>query len=127
MTTTTLHRIQDERIAGTLALVLAAIGLAFANFVAGGENGGLGPYAVCLGVCAVLAAVLFGRVLTQPTARDGWILGGLAFVSCVVVWSGLPFVLGMAALYAGSRAGKAGPAVLGGVVIVLALVGCVIG
>ncbi|HEX8086132.1 MAG TPA: hypothetical protein VF529_17695 [Solirubrobacteraceae bacterium] len=127
--TTTLHRIQDERVAGTLALLLAAVGLAFANFIAGGDNGGLGPYAVCLGVSAILAAVLFGRVLPQAgnPGRDGWILAGVALASCVVFWSGLPFVLGMGAVYLGGRAGKAGPAAAGGLVLLLALVGCVIG
>jgi hypothetical protein len=38
--TTTLHRIQDERLAGALALLTALAGLAFANFGGGGDNGG---------------------------------------------------------------------------------------
>ena len=127
--TTTLHRIQDERAAGTLALLITAVALAFANFAGTGENGGVGPYAVCLGVVAILAAVLFGRVLPHAAdpARAGWILAGLALITCVAFWSGLPFVLGMGAVYSGGRAGKNGPVALGAAAIVLAFVGCVIG
>jgi hypothetical protein len=127
--TTTLHRIQDERAAATLALLLTAIALAFANFAGNGDNGGAGPYVVCLGVSAVLAAVLFGRVLPQSAdpGRAAWILAGLALVTCAVFWSGLPFVLGMGAVYSASRADRGAPAALGAVAIVLAFVACVVG
>jgi hypothetical protein len=127
--TTTLHRIQDERMAGTLALLLTAVALAFANFAGNGDNGGVGPYVVCVGVAAILAAVLFGRVLPQTgdPARAGWILAALALVSCVAFWSGLPFVLGMGAVYSGGRADRTGPVALGALAIVLAFVACVIG
>ena len=130
--TTTLHRIQDERLAGALALLItvpALAGLAFANFGGGGDNGGAGPYAVSVGVCAVLAAVLFGRVLpsTAEPARAAWILAALALLTCVVFWSGLPFVLGMGAIYSGGRAGRSAPAALGALAIVLAFVGCLVG
>jgi cation transport ATPase len=127
--TTTLHRIQDERLAGALALLIAATALAFANFGGSGDNGGAGAYAVCVGVCAVLVAVLFGRVLPQAAdpARAAWILAALALAACVVFWSGLPFVLGMGAVYSGGRAGRTAPVALGALAIVLAIVGCVIG
>jgi cation transport ATPase len=127
--TTTLHRIQDERLAGALALLIAAAALAFANFGGSGDNGGAGAYAVCVGVCAVLVAVLFGRVLPQAAdpARAAWILAALALAACVVFWSGLPFVLGMGAVYSGGRAGRTAPVALGALAIVLAIVGCVIG
>jgi hypothetical protein len=127
--TTTLHRIQDERLAGALALLIAATALAFANFGGSGDNGGAGAYAVCVGVCAVLVAVLFGRVLPQAAdpARAPWILAALALAACVVYWSGLPFVLGMGAVYSGGRAGRTAPVALGALAIVLAIVGCVIG
>ena len=127
--TTTLHRFQDERLAAGLALVLAAVALAFANFAGSGENGGAGPYAVTLGVCAILAAVLFGRVLPNAAdpARAAWILAALALVSCVAFWSGLPFVLGMGAVYSAGRAGRTAPAALGGLAIVLAFVACLAG
>ena len=126
--TTTLHRIQDERLAGALALLIAAAALALANF-GSSDNGGAGAYAVCVGVCAVLVAVLFGRVLPQAAdpARAAWILAALALAACVVFWSGLPFVLGMGAVYSGGRAGRTAPVALGALAIVLAIVACVIG
>jgi hypothetical protein len=126
--TTTLHRIQDERLAAALALLIALPALAYANFAAGG-NGGIGPYAVCIGVSAVLAAVLFGRTLPNSAnpARAAWILAALALATCLVPWSGLPFVLGMGALYSGGRSGRTAPAALGALALVLACVGCVVG
>jgi hypothetical protein len=127
--TSTLHRIQDERLAATLALLIAAAALAIANFGSSGDNGGAGVYAVSVGVCAVLAAVLFGRVLPSAAdpARAAWILAALALVTCVVFWSGLPFVLGIGAVYSGSRSGKGAPVALGALAIVLAAVGCAVG
>jgi cation transport ATPase len=60
-------------------------------------------------------------------ARAAWILAALALAACVVFWSGLPFVLGMGAVYSGGRAGRTAPVALGALAIVLAIVGCVIG
>jgi hypothetical protein len=60
-------------------------------------------------------------------ARAGWILAALALATCVVFWTGLPFVLGMAAVYSGVRAGRNAPAALGALAVVLGFVGCVIG
>ena len=48
-------------------------------------------------------------------------------MTCVAFWSGLPFVLGMGAVYSGGRAGRSAPAAIGALAIVLAAVGCVIG
>jgi hypothetical protein len=129
MTTTTIHRMQDERLAGALAVLITIGAVAVANFAGGGENGGIGPYVVSVGVCAILAAVLFGRVLptVADPARAGWILAALALVSCVVFWSGLPFVLGMGAVYSGGRAERGGPVALGALAIALGVVGCVVG
>jgi hypothetical protein len=130
MSTTTLtHRIQDERLAAGLTLVISAIALAFANFAGNGENGGAVEYAVGLGVVALIAAFLYAGVLPGAAnqARTAWILGALAVVTCLAFWSGLPFVFGVGAVYSGSRAGRAGPVVLGGLAIAAAFVGCVIG
>jgi hypothetical protein len=129
MTTTTLHRMQDERLAGGLALLITVGALAVANFAGDGDNGGVAPYAACVAGCAILAAVLFGRVLPDAAdqARAGWILAALALVTCPVFWSGLPFVLGMGAVYSGGRAERSAPVALGALAIALALVGCVIG
>ena len=127
--TTTLHRIRDERLAATLSLLLTVCALAFANFGGSGDNGGFVPYVVAVGVMAILAAVLFGRVLPTATdpARAAWILAALALVTCVVFWSGLPFVLGMAALYSAGRAGQSVPGALGAVAIVVAFAACIAG
>jgi hypothetical protein len=129
MTTTLTHRMQDERLAGGLALIITAVALAFANFAGSGENGGAAEYAVSVGVCALILAVLFGRTLpaSQSPARAAWILAALAVVTLAAFWSGLPIVFGFGAMYAGSRAERAGPVVLGALAIVAACVGCAIG
>ncbi len=126
---TTLTPIRDERLAGGLAVIVAAAALAVANFAGNGDNGGTGPYLFGVGLVAVLALLLFGRVLPDVAApaRAGWILAGLALASCVVFWSGLPFVLGFAAAYCGARAERAGPVAVGLLVVVAAVVACVIG
>jgi hypothetical protein len=127
--TTTINRIQDERLAAVLSLFIAAIALAFANFAGNGSNGVAGPYAAMLAVSAILAAVLFARVLpnAENPARTGWILAALAIVTCAVFWTGAPFVLGMGAAYSGARAGKSGPVLVGALAIAAAAVACVIG
>lgn len=127
--TTTLHRIQDERLAGGLAMLLAIGALAFANFTGTGDDGGAGPYAITLAACAIVTAVLFARVLPAAAhpARASWILAALALVTCVVFWSGLPIVLGMAAVYSGLRADHRVPAALGALAVVLGVVGCIVG
>jgi hypothetical protein len=129
MNTTTLHPMQDERLAGGLTVLIAMAALAFANFGGDGENGGAGPYVITVGVCAIVAAVLFARVLPRAAnpARVAWILAGLALVTCVAFWSGLPIVLGMGAAYSALRAGRRLPAGIGALAVVLAAVGCVIG
>ena len=78
---------------------------------------------------AILAGVLFSRTLPNAAdpARAGWILAALALVTCLVFWSGLPFVLGMGAVYSGGRAGRKAPVALGALGVVAAAVGCVIG
>ena len=127
--TTTLHRMQDERLAGGLAVLIAIGALALANFGGTGDDGGAGPYAITLVACAIVAAVLFGRVLPGAAhpARAGWILAALALVTCVVFWSGLPIVLGMAAVYSGLRADQSLAAALGALAVVLGVVGCIVG
>jgi hypothetical protein len=127
--TTTLHRMQDERLAGGLAVLIAIGALAAANFSGSGDNGGAAPYAIAVGACVLVAAVLFARVLPGAAnpARASWILAALALVTCVVFWTGLPIVLGMAAVYSGLRADRAAPAALGALGVVLGIVGCLIG
>src|SRR5688572_14095044 len=128
---TTMSRIQDERLTGALALVLAMAGVAFANFAASGDNGGAGPFAVTAVVLLLLAALVFGRVVPNATdARPAIWLAAIALVSCLVFWSGLPMLLGVAAIAAGARArstaGTAAAAV-GALAAAAGIVGCIIG
>jgi hypothetical protein len=120
---------QDERLAGGLAVLITVVALTFANFSGNGDDGGIGAYAVSVGVCAILAAVLFARVLpgTANPARAAWILAVLSVATCFFFWSGLPIVFGMGAVYSGLRAGRAAPAVIGALALVLSFVACVIG
>ena len=126
MTTTLTHRLQDERLAAGLTLIITAVGLAFANFAGNGENGGAVEYAVSVGVIVLIAAWLFGRAMPS-TPRAAWILAGLALLTCAAFWSGLPFVLGIGAIYAGARAERTGPVALGAIAVALGFAGCVIG
>lgn len=90
--------------AGVAAAALTAIALAAGNFgTAEGENGGAGPYAITLGVSLVLAAVLFGWAIprTERPARAGLIAGAIGALSVAVFWTGLPYVLGPAAIVLG--------------------------
>jgi hypothetical protein len=129
---TTMSRIQDERLTGAVALLLALGGVAYANFGASGDNGGAGPFAVTAVVLVLVAALVFGRVLpttTDPAKPAMW-CAAIALVSVLAFWSGLPILLGIAAVAAGARADSTGgtiAALLGGLAAVAGLVGCIIG
>ena len=127
--TTTMQQM-DERVAGAVAFVLAACALAFANFTGGSDaNGGAAEYAVTLGVCAVVAAVLFGRVLprTEQPGKVALWCAVLAVLFLAAFWSGLSIVLGAGAMVAGTRSGRTPAVVAGGLAIVAAIVACVLG
>jgi len=98
----TLSR-QDITGIGVAAAALSAIALAAANFVGTGDNGGGAEYAVTLGGSLLLALALFGWVIprTDRPARTGLIVGLLAMLSLAAFWSGLPYVLGPAAIVLG--------------------------
>jgi hypothetical protein len=86
---------------GVAASVLAALGLAAANFLgADGENGGVGPYIGTLAASIAIAAVVFGWAIprSERPARAGLIAAALALLSLPVFWTGLPYVLGPAAI-----------------------------
>lgn len=126
----TLSRIEDEKLAGLLAVLLALAGIAFANLVVDGdENGGAGPLAVSAAVSFAVAAVLFGRVLpaTPRPLRAAWWLAGLSVLTLAAFWSGLPMVLGIAAAYAGSRAQAPAPAAIGVLAAIAGVVACGLG
>lgn len=86
-----------------VAAVLAAAALAAANFAGDDENGGVGPYALTLIVSLALAAILFGWAIPriERPARAGLVAGVIAVLSIAVFWTGLPYVLGPAAVVLG--------------------------
>lgn len=90
--------------AGLFSAALTAAALAAANFAGdGGENGGAGPYAVTLAASLAVAAALFGWAIprTERPARAGLVAAVFAVLSLPVFWSGLPYVLGPAAVVYG--------------------------
>jgi hypothetical protein len=89
--------------AGLFSAALAAVALAAANFTGDGENGGAGPYAVTLAISLVIAGAVFGWAIprTERPARPGLLVATFALLSVPVFWSGLPYVLGPAAIVYG--------------------------
>lgn len=132
----TMSGITNTRLVGAATVVVALAALAVANFATGGENGGAGPFAVTAVIAILAAVVLFGRVVpraiegAQP-ARIALILAGLALLTGVVFWSGLPQVLGPAAIVLGLAAPRNGESIaavgIGSLAYVASLVACVIG
>ena len=113
--------------AGVLAVALAAVALAVANFVSTepGENGGAGAYAVTLVLSLVVAAAIFGWAIprTERPGHVGLAVGAIGLLSVAAFWSGLPYVLGPAAIVLGllgrSRPGQRTPATIAVVLGVL--------
>ena len=92
--------------AGIAAALLTAVALAAANFIGTENESGGGPeYAATLAFSLAVAAVLFGWAIPRidRPARAGIIVGLLALLSLPVFWSGLPYVLGPAAIVLGLR------------------------
>ena len=89
--------------AGIAAAALTAGALAVANFTGDGDNGGAGPYAVTLAISLAVAAALFGWAIPrlERPGRAGVIAGAVGLLSLAAFWSGLPYVLGPAAITLG--------------------------
>lgn len=122
---------QNQFAAGAATAVLTAVALSAANFTGDGENGGTGPYAVTLVASLAVAAILFGWAIPriERPALAGLVAGVLGVLSIAVYWSGIPFVLGPAALVLGLL-GRARPhgrgAAIGAVILgTLATVGAI--
>lgn len=100
----TLSR-QQIMLSGLVAAALTAVALAAANFVSTetSENGGGVEYAVTLGGSIVVALVLFGWLIprTERPGRTGLVTGLIGALSLAAFWSGLPYVLGPAAIVLG--------------------------
>ena len=89
---------------GIAAAILTAVALAAANFSGdAGDNGGGPEYVITLAVSLLVAIGLFGWVIprTARPARTGLVVGVLALLSVAAFWTGLPYVLGPAAVVLG--------------------------
>lgn len=117
--------------AGVATAILTAVALSAANFAGGGENGGAGPYALTLIASLVVATILFGWAIPriERPARAGLVVGVLGVLSIAAYWTGLPYVLGPAALVLGllgrGRPDGNGVAVVAVVLGALATVGAI--
>jgi surface polysaccharide O-acyltransferase-like enzyme len=121
---------QSTRLEGAVAVAAALVGLAFANFsTTEGENGSASDFLVMAPLVVVLAVVLFLWVLprTRPDGPAKVWLGVLSLLTFPAFWSGVPIVLGMAAVAAARRAGSIPWTVVGGLVASASLLVCVIG
>ena len=93
--------------AGIAAAALTAAALTVANFVKTepGSNGGAPEYAVTLAVSLLVALALFGWAIPRIArpAHTGLVVGVIALLSVAAFWTGLPYVLGPAAIVLGLR------------------------
>jgi hypothetical protein len=100
----TLSR-QTIYLVGIVAAAVTAAALAAANFVATapGDNGGGGEYAITLALSLAVAAAIFGWLIprTRRPAHVGIVVGAIGLLSVAAFWSGLPYVLGPAAIVLG--------------------------
>jgi hypothetical protein len=117
-----------------ISTLLTLVFLAIGNFKDDTGQGGAGPFVIAVVLSMAVSALLLFRLwggLTGRPAYWGFVLGLLAFLSCVAFWLGLPFVLGVPAIAVAARAGGETRArvglVLGALGVVLGAVGCVIG
>jgi hypothetical protein len=89
---------------GLAAAILAAAALAAANFIGdAGDNGGAPEYAITLAISLLVAIGLFGWAIPRTTrpAMTGLVVGVIALLSVAAYWTGLPYVLGPAAVVLG--------------------------
>jgi hypothetical protein len=96
---------------GIAAAILTAVALAAANFMGdAGENGGGPEYVITLAVSLLVAVGLFGWVIprTERPAKVGLVVGVIALLSIAAFWTGLPYILGPAAVVLG-QLGRARP------------------
>jgi hypothetical protein len=132
----TVTGITNERVVAPIVALIAIGALAVANFVGDGENGGAGPFAITAVITLAVAALLFARVVpgareSAGAGRTALVLAVLAVLTLAVFWSGLPQVLGPAAIVLGLAAPRSGESVaavaLGTLAYALSLVAVFIG
>ena len=115
---------------GAAAAAAALVGLGFANFVTtDGENGSASDFLMMAPIAVALAAVLFLWVLprTRPQGPARVWFGVLSLLAFPAFWSGIPMVLGVAAITAARRAGSVAWTVVGALAVAASLLVCVIG
>lgn len=115
---------------GAVAAAAALVGLGFANFsTTEGENGSASDFLVLAPIAVALAAALFLWVLprTKPDGPARIWFGVLSLLAFPAFWSGLPIVLGVAAVAAARRARSVAWTVVGALAAGASLVVCVIG
>jgi hypothetical protein len=132
----TLSR-QQIMVSGFVAAALTAVALAVANFLSTetSENGGGIEYAVTLAGSIAVALVLFGWLIprTARPGRAGLVTGLIGVLSLAAFWSGLPYVLGPAAVVFGlvarsreSERGQGTAAVVLGALVTIAGIAAVV-
>jgi MFS family permease len=136
--------VSREKEIGVASVVGAVVALAFANVIGNepGEEGDWGLFILFSAVAALIAVLVFGRVIPRARAappgvnrpaRTGFVVSLLGFLTVAVFWTGLPYVLGAGGALLGRigeersrQAGHRGLAlaaiVLGVLAIVLAVV-----
>jgi hypothetical protein len=136
--------VSREKEIGVASVVGAVVALAFANVIGNepGEEGDWGLFILFSAVAALIAVLVFGRVIPRSRAappgvnrpaRTGFVVSLLGFLTVAVFWTGLPYVLGAGGALLGRigeerspQAGQRGLAlaaiVLGVLAIVLAVV-----
>ena len=115
---------------GAVAAGAALVGLGFANFyTTEGQNGSASDFMMIAPIAVALAAVLFLYVLprTRPEGPARIWFGVLSLLAFPAFWSGLPMVLGVAAVAAARRARSVAWAVVGSLAVVASLLVCVVG
>ena len=116
MHTHSLPSLQRTLVATMAILVVAGL---FQNVIGATEvdNGSVGYLCVMLLVNGALGAFLFLRLIPRAieagpatAARRAVVMGGVAVVSVVAFWIGLPFTVGVAAIVLGNEARRRGGA-----------------
>jgi hypothetical protein len=133
---TTVDRITNTSLIGPLAVTIAIVAVAAANFTGNGENGGAAPFAVSAVIVIALGVFLFGRAVPRALegkrpARIALALATVSVLTLFAFWSGLPQILAPAAIVLGLAAPRSGESVAAVVIATaayaLSLVGAAIG
>lgn len=99
--------ISSDALLGATSFVAGLIIVVAGNYNVGkGENGGTGPALFTAILCAVVAAALFGFVVSRVrnTTRAAWITAVVGILSIAAFWSGVTPILAAAAVVLVRRA-----------------------